>query len=333
MPYFGVGAGGHGFAVRGPGFAAGGEARDTRRSRQRTATAPSQRQRSDRLPHSRPRRRNRPCREFYGRPGDWRLHYFVVDTRNWWFGKRVLISPVAVKSIDLFDRHVELDVSREKVKSSPLWDPLVTFGEIYAQGLHTHYRWPGLRASRRRIRSGQRGVFLRWRRTSPRGRLVSTAQANRGPWLARVVAFTDPSACHSANGRNGGGAWMKRFVKGNGKPCHLSRHELRRRGIRVCRDDETGQGCRTEVSQADHEEMRPTAECRHRPPSSICGNERNCVRRARAVRVCLATPFAPLAGRYNLSRRKRSAFAITETELNDIASAPTIGLRRMPKDG
>ena len=46
---------------------------------------------------------------------DWSIHYFVVDTRNWWFGKRVLISPLAVKSIDWFDRHVELNVSREQV--------------------------------------------------------------------------------------------------------------------------------------------------------------------------------------------------------------------------
>ncbi len=29
---------------------------------------------------------------------DWRFHYFIVDTRNWWFGKRVLISPLAVGS-------------------------------------------------------------------------------------------------------------------------------------------------------------------------------------------------------------------------------------------
>ena len=36
---------------------------------------------------------------------DWSIHYFIVDTRNWWFGKRVLISPLAVKSIEWFDRH------------------------------------------------------------------------------------------------------------------------------------------------------------------------------------------------------------------------------------
>jgi hypothetical protein len=77
--------------------------------------------------------------------GDWSIHYFIVDTRNWWFGKRVLISPMAVKSIEWFDRHVELDVSREQVKSSPHWDPLEAFTQVYAKRLHKHYGWPGSR--------------------------------------------------------------------------------------------------------------------------------------------------------------------------------------------
>jgi hypothetical protein len=74
---------------------------------------------------------------------DWSIHYFVVDTRNWWFGKRALISPLAVKSIDWFDRHVELDVSREQIKSSPPWDPFDAFSQLYAKRLHEHYGWPG----------------------------------------------------------------------------------------------------------------------------------------------------------------------------------------------
>jgi hypothetical protein len=77
---------------------------------------------------------------------DWSLHYFIVDTSNWWFGKRVLISPRAVKGIDWSDRQVQLDVSRGQVQSSPPWDPLVAFDEIYAKRLHTHYGWPGSRA-------------------------------------------------------------------------------------------------------------------------------------------------------------------------------------------
>ena len=75
--------------------------------------------------------------------GDWSIQYFIVDTANWWFGKRVLISPLAVKSIDWYDRHVELDVTREKVKSSPPWNPLDAFTQLYAKQLHDHYSWPG----------------------------------------------------------------------------------------------------------------------------------------------------------------------------------------------
>ena len=75
--------------------------------------------------------------------GDWSIHYFIVDTRNWWSGKRALISPLAVKSIDWFDRHVELDVSREQIKSSPPWDPFDAFSQLYAKRLHEHYGWPG----------------------------------------------------------------------------------------------------------------------------------------------------------------------------------------------
>ncbi len=77
---------------------------------------------------------------------DWSVRYFIVDTRNWWFGQRVLISPFAVKTIDWFDRHVELNVSCEVVKTSPPWDPLAAFNDEYAKRLHTHYGWPGSRA-------------------------------------------------------------------------------------------------------------------------------------------------------------------------------------------
>jgi len=77
---------------------------------------------------------------------DWSLGYFIVDTSNWWFGKRVLIAPVAVTSIEWSDRRVNVDVTREQVETSPTWDPLVAFQDVYAKQLHKHYGWPGSRA-------------------------------------------------------------------------------------------------------------------------------------------------------------------------------------------
>ena len=88
---------------------------------------------------------------------DWSIHHFVVDTGNLWLGKHVLISPLAVKSIDWRDHHVELDVSRENVKSSPPWDPVEAFTQIYAKQLHNHYGWPGSDAQEKSFASGRRG--------------------------------------------------------------------------------------------------------------------------------------------------------------------------------
>ena len=72
----------------------------------------------------------------------WNLRYFVVDTSNWWLGKRVLVAMQAVKGVDWSDRHVGLDASREQVETSPPWDPMVAFGEIEKTHLHRHYGWP-----------------------------------------------------------------------------------------------------------------------------------------------------------------------------------------------
>ena len=77
---------------------------------------------------------------------DWSLPYFIVDTSNWWLGEHVLISVAAVNSIEWTDRRFRLNVSRDQVKTSPKWDPMVAFNEFYAKQLHHHYGWPGSNA-------------------------------------------------------------------------------------------------------------------------------------------------------------------------------------------
>lgn len=65
----------------------------------------------------------------------WGIHYVIIDTKNWWFGKHVLISPYAVKSIDWFNRQSGLDINRDKVKSSPPWDPANKVDQAYERRL------------------------------------------------------------------------------------------------------------------------------------------------------------------------------------------------------
>ena len=74
---------------------------------------------------------------------DWILRYLVVDTRNWWPGKHVLLSPHAVTAIDWPENRIDLGVTREQVRSAPEWDPVADIDRAYEMRLHHHYGWRG----------------------------------------------------------------------------------------------------------------------------------------------------------------------------------------------
>src|SRR5271170_3682930 len=53
--------------------------------------------------------------DFLIEDADWSIHYLVVDTKNWWFGKKVLVSPSSVRDIDWTDNLVNLNLQRQTV--------------------------------------------------------------------------------------------------------------------------------------------------------------------------------------------------------------------------
>jgi hypothetical protein len=52
----------------------------------------------------------------------WTVRYLAVDTRNWWPGKHVLITPERVSSIDGDNRMVLLSLSRADIEHSRVYD-------------------------------------------------------------------------------------------------------------------------------------------------------------------------------------------------------------------
>lgn len=48
----------------------------------------------------------------------WTIHYLLVDTRNWWPGKHVLITPVHVLAVDGYNRAVQVRLSRSEIRNS-----------------------------------------------------------------------------------------------------------------------------------------------------------------------------------------------------------------------
>jgi hypothetical protein len=73
----------------------------------------------------------------------WAISYLIIDTRNWWPGQHVLVSPYAVKKVNWSDSQIEFSVTREQVKASPAWEPLDVIDQVYEERLHNHYGWPG----------------------------------------------------------------------------------------------------------------------------------------------------------------------------------------------
>jgi hypothetical protein len=74
----------------------------------------------------------------------WGIRYITVDTRNWWPGQRVLISPRSVREIDWAKRLMHLNVDRQKVKDSPVLDSAMTVDRAYEEKHRAHYGyWPG----------------------------------------------------------------------------------------------------------------------------------------------------------------------------------------------
>ncbi len=53
----------------------------------------------------------------------WRIDHLVIDTSNWWLGKKVIIAPTWVQAVDWADERVTVDLEREAIKNGPEFSP------------------------------------------------------------------------------------------------------------------------------------------------------------------------------------------------------------------
>ncbi|SFF43868.1 PRC-barrel domain-containing protein [Pedobacter antarcticus] len=69
----------------------------------------------------------------------WTLRFMVVDTGNWFPGKKVLISPRWLTDIQWSNSAVYLDLPVDAVKNSPEYDLFKPIPEVYETDLYTYY--------------------------------------------------------------------------------------------------------------------------------------------------------------------------------------------------
>jgi hypothetical protein len=70
---------------------------------------------------------------------NWTINYMVVDTGNWFPGKKVTISPDWIKEINWETSEVTVNASVEQVKNSPEYDASKHLSIEYEANLKNYY--------------------------------------------------------------------------------------------------------------------------------------------------------------------------------------------------
>jgi len=73
----------------------------------------------------------------------WAIRYLIVDTRSWWAGKMVLVSPRWIKSISWKESAVFVNLNRATIKQSPEYIEGSALNREYEAELHRHYNFEG----------------------------------------------------------------------------------------------------------------------------------------------------------------------------------------------
>jgi hypothetical protein len=73
----------------------------------------------------------------------WAIRYLIIDTRNWWPGKKVLVSPLWIDRVSWNELKVFVSLSRESIKQSPEYSEKSLLTRDYETKLHRHYNREG----------------------------------------------------------------------------------------------------------------------------------------------------------------------------------------------
>ena len=73
----------------------------------------------------------------------WAIRYLVVATKNWWPGKKVLMSPKWIENVSWEEREVAIGLSRETIKAASEYTDESLLTRDYETGLYGHYNREG----------------------------------------------------------------------------------------------------------------------------------------------------------------------------------------------
>ena len=68
----------------------------------------------------------------------WAIRYLIIDTRNWWPSKKVLVSPQWIECVSWNESRVFVNLPRETIRQSPEYKGSLPTQD-YETGLYLHY--------------------------------------------------------------------------------------------------------------------------------------------------------------------------------------------------
>jgi hypothetical protein len=72
----------------------------------------------------------------------WTIRYLIVATRNWWPGKKVILSPWWSSEVNWPERRINMDLSRAAIKASPPYESEQALTAEESGDLHEYYGRP-----------------------------------------------------------------------------------------------------------------------------------------------------------------------------------------------
>lgn len=70
----------------------------------------------------------------------WSIRYLILSTRNWWPGKKVLISPQWIERISWEESKVFVNLTREAIQQAPEYIDKSVLTREYETALHRHHK-------------------------------------------------------------------------------------------------------------------------------------------------------------------------------------------------
>lgn len=72
----------------------------------------------------------------------WMIRYIVVDTKNWWPGKHVLVSPEWITEVRWRENTVHVELTKEMIKNGPEYIPNERLTREFEDNLYEKYNKP-----------------------------------------------------------------------------------------------------------------------------------------------------------------------------------------------